>query len=148
MAFPGVRPGIHANLRAYTGVRNIIGGMPTNIHTTPAWITQFEWMKRIGQTGAFHCRFRLRYVTDHQVNDLAETEIDTMIPLVFAAFSPRLNDGDGHPRAKLGGAAETSWFEDVLSGDSDGYITFGQGDGVKTYRQISVVLMVKIQEAY
>lgn len=148
MSFPGVRPGIHANLRAYTGVKNIIGGMPTGIHTRPAIVTQFLNGQRIGQTGAFHWRFQIQIIDDHEGNDLAEAEIDTMIPLLYAAVSPKLNDSGGHPRAKLGGAAETCWFEDVRSGDTDGYITFGQGTDAVTYRRIGAVLVVKTQEAY
>lgn len=148
MAFPDVRAGIHANLRAYTGVKNIIGGMPTNIHTTPAWVTQFESGTRIGQTKNFFWRFRLHAIMDHQVNDLAETEIDTMIPLACTAFSSKLDDSSGHPRATLGGVARVCWFEDVRSGDTDGYMTFGSGDSAKVYRHISFVLVIETTEAY
>lgn len=148
MAFPGVRPGLHVNLRAYTGVKNIIGGMPTNIHTFPAIVTQFLSSQRIGNTNVFHTRFQLHVIAEHQANDIAESEIDTMIPLLYAAVSPKLNDTGGHPRAMLGGAASMCWFEDVRSGDTDGYITFGSGDGAKTYRRIGAVLVVKTQEAY
>lgn len=148
MSFPDLRAAIHLHLRTYTGVTNIMGGMPTAIHRAPAWVTQFESIERIGQMGVFHARFRLHAVMEHQVNDLAESEIDSMIPLALAAFSPRLNDSGGRPRAKLGGAAETCWFESVTSGDADGYLVFGSGDSAKTYRHIGLVLVVKTQEAY
>lgn len=148
MAFPAIRSGIHAHLRTYTGVTNILGGMPTAIHRAPAWVTQFEGGTRVGQTNVFHWRFLLHAILDHQANDIAESAIDAMVPLAHQAFSPKLNDATGHPRATLGGAASMCWFEDVRSGDADGYITFGSGETAKLYRHIGFVLMVKTQEVY
>lgn len=148
MAFPGVRTAIHANLRAYTPVTNIIGGMPNTIQYAPAIVTQFQGGTRVGQTNVFHWRFVLHAILEQQANDIAESAIDEMVPLVTAALSPKLKDTGGHYRAQLGGAANTCWFEDVRSGDTDGYITFGSGDSSKLYRHILFVLMVKTQEAY
>lgn len=148
MPFATVRAGIHAHLRAFTDVTNIIGGMPTNIHRAPAFITQFEGGNRIGQTNYFNWRYLIHAVMDHQANDIAESEIDAMAAAVFPAFSPKLKDATQQFRAKLGGAAEMCWFEDVRSGESDGYITFGTGEGAKVYRRIAFVLMVKTLEAY
>lgn len=149
MSFPTVRAGLHANLRTYTGVKNILGGMPTAIHTTPAIITQFLSGELINSSaGVYHWRFQLHVITDHQANDIAETEVDTMIPLLYQAISQKLNDSGGHRRATLGGAAAMCWFEDVRSGDTDGYITFGSGDGEKKYRRIGLVAVVKTHEEY
>lgn len=148
MGFLTVRAAIHTNLRAFTDVTNIIGGMPTSIHRAPAFITQFEGGNRIGQTSYFNWRYLITAVMDHQANDIAETEIDAMAAQVFPAFSPKLTDSGGHLRAKLGGAAEQCWFEDVRSGDTDGYITFGSGESAKTYRRIAFVLMVKTVEVF
>lgn len=148
MSFPDIRAGLHANLRLYTGVTNIIGGMPTSIQRAPAFVTQFEGGTRVGNTNVFHWRFLVRAIMEHQVNDLAESAIDDMLPLVFQALSPKLLDGAGRQRSRLGGAAETCWFEEVRSGDVDGYLTFGGGDAAKTYRHIAFYLVVKTQEVY
>lgn len=148
MSFPTVRTGIHTNFRAYTGIRNIIGGMPSSIHFTPALITQFQRGERIGQTNVFYWYFLIHVVLENQVNDIAESEIDAYVPLVFEAVSPRLTDADGRYRSQLGGAANTCWFEEVKSGDTDGYITFGQGDAVKTYRRVGLALVAKTMEAF
>lgn len=148
MSFPLVRTGIHANLRAYTDVDNIMGGMPNTIQRAPAWVTQFQGGTRVGQTNVFHWRFVLHAILENQINDIAESSIDTIIPKAMQAFSPKLMDGSAHPRATLGGAANTCWFEDVRSGDSDGYISFGSGESSKLYRHILFVLMVKTTEAY
>jgi hypothetical protein len=148
VSFASVRAGLHANFRAYTGVSNIIGGMPSSIQYGRAIVTEFEGGTRVGQTNVFHWRFTVRVIVDHQINDIAESEIDTMVPLVHQAVSPKLLDSGGRPRSTLGGAASMCWFEEVRSGQSDGYITFGSGDGAKEYRQIVFVVMVKTQEAY
>lgn len=148
MPLAGTRPAIHTHLRTYTGITNIISGMPTTIQRAPAWITQFEGGNRVGQTNYFNWRYLLTAVIDHQGNTVAEDEIDEMVAQVFPAFSPKLKDGAGHFRAKLGGEAETCWFEDVRSGDADGYISFGEGQHTKVYRRIACVLMVKTLEAY
>lgn len=148
MSLVAIRAGIHANLRAYTTVTNIIGGMPTSIQRAPAFITQFEGGNRIGSTNVYHWRFMINAVMDHQVNDIAESEIDAMADMVVPAFSIKLDGLGNRPRGCLGGVANMSWFEDIRSGDADGYITFGQGDGAKVYRRIAFVLMVKTQEVY
>lgn len=148
MSFPDIRAGLHTNLRLYTGVTNIIGGMPTSIQRAPAFVTQFEGGTRVGQTNVFHWRFMVHAIMEHQVNDLAESAVDDMVPLVHQALSPKLLDASNRPRSTLGGVAATCWFEDVRSGDVDGYITFGGGDTAKVYRRIAFVLMVKTQEVY
>lgn len=148
MAFNTVRAGIHANLRAYTDVDNVMGGMPNTIQRVPAWVTQFQSMNRVGQSMVFMSRWVLHAILEHQVNDIAESALDTIVPKAMAAFSTKLNDSGGRVRATLGGAAEMSWFEDVRSGDTDGYITFGSGETSKVYRHILFVLMVKTFEVY
>lgn len=148
MSFTDVRAGIHANLRNFTDVRNIIGGMPTELHFAPAFITVFQEAERIGQTSAFHWRFELHAAITRQANDIAESAIDEMAETLFQAFSIKLNDANGRPRAMLGGAAQNCWLERMASGETDGYITFGSGDSAKTYRHIGVVLVVKTMEAY
>jgi hypothetical protein len=148
MAFVDIRAGIHANLRAYTGVTNILGGMPNSIQYAPAWVTQFLRMERIGHMSVFHAHFMLHAILENQINDIAESAIDTMIPLAYQALSPKLYDGGGNARSTLGGAAYNSWFEDVRSGDTDGYITFGSGDTAKLYRHIAFTLVVKTHEDY
>jgi hypothetical protein len=148
MSFPSVRAGIHANLRAYTDVTNVLGGMPTMLHRAPALITQFEGGTRVGQTNVFHWRFMLHAVMDQTANDIAESEIDEMVVAVHEALSPKLLDAGGRYRSQLGGAANTCWFEDVRSGEGDGYISFGEGERTKTYRRIAFVLVVKTMEAY
>lgn len=148
MSFVDVRSGIHARLRSVSGVRNVIGGMPTSIQHTPAFVTQYVDGTRIGQTNVFHWRFMVHAFLEQQVNDIAESAIDEMVDDVFAAFSPRLNDNDGHKRSTLGGAASTSWFEGAASGDTDGYMTFGSGDSAKVYRRIGFTLVVKTHEEY
>lgn len=144
MGLSDVRAGIHTNLRAFTTVTNIIAGMPTNIHTTPAIITQFSGCRRVGQTMYFEWRFLLHAVMDHQVNELGEGEVDEMAEPVIEAFSPKLTDTNGHFRSRLGGTAQDCWFEDIRSGDADGYIPFGE----KTYRRIAFALVVKTHEVY
>lgn len=146
--FSALRPAIHANLRAYTGVKNVMGGMPNTIQNVPAFVTQFQSMNRIGSSRIFFGRWVLHAILENQINDLAESAIDTMVPLVFEAFSIKQKDASGYYRATLGGNAETCLFEDVRSGDTDGYITFGSGDSAKLYRHILFVLMVKTFEEY
>lgn len=149
MSFADVRAGIHANLRAHTGVRNIIGGMPLNIHATPAFVTEFEGGTRQGQTGAFHWRFLVHAILEDQVQDIAESAIDTMVIAAYTALSPKLNDSAGRPRSTLGGAANHCWFEDVRSGSqNDGFITFGTAPNEKTYRHIAFVVVVKTHEEF
>lgn len=144
MGLVAVRAGIHTNLRAFTTVKNIIAGMPTSIHTTPAIITQFSGCRRVGETMYFEWRFLLHAIMDHQVNELGESEVDEMAEPVIAAFSSKLTDSGGHFRCMLGGAAKGCRFEDIRSGETDGYLPFGD----KTYRRIAFDLLVKTHEVY
>jgi hypothetical protein len=148
MSFVDVRAGMHTRLRSISGVRNVIGGMPTGIHATPAFVTQYVDGARQGQTNVFHWRFDIHAILEQQANDIAESAIDEMVDAVVAAFSPRLTDSNGHRRATLGGVANMSWFERMASGDTDGYITFGSGESAKVYRHIGFTLVVKTHEEY
>lgn len=149
MSFIQVRAGIHTRLLTISGITTVISGMPKVVHAVPPlFISEFVSGQRLGQTNSFHWRFLLHAVISHQANTIAEDEIDALVDATYAAFSPKLNDAAGHNRARLGGVAEQCFFEDVRSGETDGYISFGQGDQVQTFRHIGMTLVVKTMEAY
>ncbi len=147
MSFLAVRAGIHARLLTIPNVSVVIAGMPDSIHAVPPlFITQFQSGQRSGQTSAFHWRFLLHAVISNQANTLGEQEVDAMVDAVYAAFSPKLNDSAGRNRATLGGVAAQCFFEDVRSGETDGYLVLGTPPNV--FRRIGFVLVVKTLEAY
>lgn len=147
MSFLAVRAGIRTRLLTISGVEVVVSGMPGAIHAVPPlFITEFQSGQRVGESQAFLWRFMLHAIISHEANTVAEDEIDAMVDATFAAFSPKINDASARPCATLGGAAKNCWFEDVRSGETDGYITFGNPPA--TYRRIGMVLVVKTMEAY
>lgn len=148
MSLTTIRAGIHTGLRTYTGVTNIIAGMPDVLHLAPAFITQFEGARRVGQTTYFEWRFLITAVLESHALELSESTIDEMVAPVFEAFSPKLTDAAGHFRSQLGGAANTCWFDEIRSGEGDGYISFGSGEAERRYRRIAFPMVVKTHEEY
>jgi hypothetical protein len=146
MSFLAVRAAINTRLRTITGIKAVVSGMPESIQNPPLFITQFESGVRVGQTNAHNWRFMLHCIIQNQGNQVGEDAIDGFVDATMQAFSIKLLDGNGQNRARLGGVAEQCWFEDVRSGDSDGYINFG--NPAVLYRRIAFVLMVKTLEAY
>jgi hypothetical protein len=148
MSAEDVYIGIATQLRTYTGVRNIIEGWPTDVHTTEAFVVEFLGGNRVGATNVMHWRWLLHALVRKQVNNLSEGATYRMVDTVMAAFSPRLTDTAGHNRAKLGGHAQTCWFEDVRTGEGDGEAAFGGGDSPTIFRRIGFTLVVKTHEEF
>ena len=147
MSFLAVRAGIRTRLLTISGITVVISGVPTSIQAVPPlFFTEFVSGQRLGQTNSFHWRLMLHAVISHQANSIAEDEIDALVDATYAAFSPKLTDGAGQYRARLGGVAEQCFFEDVRSGETDGYISFGEKPVL--YRHIGMTLVVKTMEAY
>lgn len=147
MSFLAVRAAIKTRLLTISGVEVVVPGMPNAIHAVPPlFISEYQSGDRVGESAAFLWRFGLHAIISLEANAIAEDEIDAMVDAAFAAFSPKLNDSNGRPRSTLGGAAKNSWFEAARSGETDGYITFGNPPVV--YRRIGFVLVVKTMEVY
>ncbi len=148
MSFADIRAAIHTRIRTIEEVRHVQAGMPGTAQTTPMAVTEFLGGERIGSTNVFHWRFQITIILDYQGNLVGESPIDAMVPLILAAFSPRLKDDIGHTRATLGDVAHTSWFTDVRAGPTDGFITFSSGEKETTFRRLALVLVVKTSEEY
>lgn len=147
MSFTQVRAAIKTRLLTIDGITTVISGMPNTIQgIPPLFITEFQSGIRAGQSPAFYWRFMIHAVISNQANTVAEDEIDDLVDATMRAFSSKLNDVNGRPLAMLGGVANMCEFEDVRSGETDGYISFGNPPVL--FRRIGFLLKVKTLEDY